>query len=272
MLSMLPALAFALATQQAVPLECEPLDGWDEVLADDDARYIIIGEMHGTAETPALFADIVCLTGQQEPVLVAVEQPETAQADIEEFMASDGGEEAVARFQQSMIWTNEFKDGRSSEAMFRMFEALRQYQQSGIVTRVVAFQVASVGDTSPEAYETAMADKIIDAAGEARVVAYVGNVHALREEVSYRGGYMPMAGHLPLDGTVTFDTVGNGGETWACSAPNECGVISLGGNSNPQHRHVALAEDHDAARYSGAIYLGTETTPSPPRLSEEEIQ
>lgn len=265
MLGFLSALALAMGTPETASHQCEALDGWNELLAEEDARYIVVGEMHGTAETPALFADIVCQTGQQEPVVVALEQPETAQAEIDRFLASDGGEQARELFLRSGIWTDDFKDGRSSEAMFSMFEKLRQYLHAGLVSRVVAFQVTGSEYSSPQIYEQALADKIIEMAGEARVLVYIGNVHALRQEVPYRGGYMPMAGLLPGDETITFDTIGNGGETWACSAPEVCGEISLGSNPDPQVRHVMLAQEPETARYSGAIFLGTTTTPSPPR-------
>lgn len=272
MSALLTALALAAGAPDNPAAECEAVAGWDEVLADETARFLVVGEMHGTAETPALFSDVVCQSGQTEPVVVALEFASSVQDDIDRYMASDGGTEARTAFLQAAIWNPSAHDGRSSEAMFAMFEDLRRYRHAGLVSRVVAFQPDHLGRAATrEEREQSMADVIVEAGkGGERVLVLVGNVHARLEEVPYGGGYMPMAGHLPSAATLSFDTAGNGGEAWACNADLTCGPLSLGTSSDPQERHVALADDDADTHYSGTIHLGTTTTFSPPRLNNEE--
>ena len=53
---------------------CRPVAG-SEALWRDDVRYIFVGETHGTVETPAAFADLVCAALEQGPVVVSLEYP-----------------------------------------------------------------------------------------------------------------------------------------------------------------------------------------------------
>lgn len=246
---------------------CTPISGWEQVLADERVRWVIIGEMHGNNETPDIFADAVCLTAQaRDAVVVALEVPSSEQAAIDRFMASDGGEEARQEFLEVPFWNSPMKDGRSSEAYFQLFETLRQLRSTGAIVSVVAFQPSNFASPpSPVEYEQAMAELVRSAARKnATVVALVGNVHAMRTEVSWRGGYLPMAGHLPAEATVTLNAPGEGGETWACSGqPMTCGPMPLGSYGQARSRAVELSSDTQAA-YSGVLYLGIPTTASLP--------
>ena len=38
---------------------CSPIPGDDALWSRPSLRYVIVGEMHGSAETPAIFADLV---------------------------------------------------------------------------------------------------------------------------------------------------------------------------------------------------------------------
>jgi hypothetical protein len=69
MLGLMAMAAAAAATQ------CRPVAGTERLWGKPETRWIMIGEMHGTAEMPATFADLVCraaATGR--PVTVALEQ------------------------------------------------------------------------------------------------------------------------------------------------------------------------------------------------------
>ncbi|KRA80689.1 hypothetical protein [Altererythrobacter sp. Root672] len=266
--------SFLLATAAPASPACLPVEGWDEVLADDQVRWIVIGEVHGSNEVPALFADVVCLTAQSRPVVVAVEQPASDQAAIDAFITSDGGAEAEHKFLSAVMWNMPMKDGRSSEAYFRLFETLRQMRAAGRISSVIAFQpTAFTARPTPAEYEKAMADLVRSAAqGGATVLALVGNVHAQRTEVPRGTPYMAMAGNLPAEATVTFNTRGEGGETWACigdpnGAPGkiDCGAHTAGPVLG-RAREVELSSD-PAGPYTGVIYLGAPTSASLPKVA-----
>lgn len=267
-----------LAAAAPASLECAAIPGFEHVLADDGLRWIVIGEVHGSNEVPALFADAVCLASRSRPVIVGLEQPSTDQPAIDAFMASDGGEEARRAFFQASLWNNRFKDGRSSEAYFRLFETLRQMRAEGRIAGVTAFVPVRIGDEPPGAYERDMAELLKNAARPGSVVlALVGNVHSMRVEVPRPDPYLAMAGHLPASQTATFNTLGEGGDTWSCirragapaegaggggADPIECGPHS---NGRPLGRERGIEMNANAdAPYSGVIYLGVPTTASPP--------
>jgi hypothetical protein len=270
LLNTLVPLAAASATP-AASIGCTPIEGWEQVLADNKVHWIVIGELHGTAETPAIFADAVCLTAAKRgPVVVGLEIPSGDQARIDSFMNSDGGPAAQAEFFKALIWHMPMKDGRSSEAFFHLFERLRQMHKVGLVARVVAFQDSSPahdppGDQGP--YEQRMAAIVRGAAAEgATVVALAGYSHARKTEANFGKPFMPMASHLPKGQTLTLFADGNGGSSWFCSGPTPeaCG-------SHPSHRQGEPAKRGveprpvDEGAYDGVLNLGTPTTASPPQ-------
>jgi hypothetical protein len=262
----LSSLLLTAAGSSAVA--CNPIPGWDQVLAGEETRVILLGEIHGSNEVPALFADAVCLTAETRPVVVAVEQRSDDQTAIDSFIGSDGGEDARRAFLRARMWNAAMKDGRSSEAYFRLFETLRQMRAAGKIQSVIGFQPASFAQRpTPEEYEKAMADIVLSGTKDgATVVALVGNVHAMRTAVPRDPPYVPMAGHLPPAQIVTLNLVATGdGETWACQgAPVECGTKPSPGAANGHPRGVDLNSGGDGG-YSGVLFLGVPTSASPPQ-------
>jgi hypothetical protein len=260
-------LLLAAATSNAPA--CTPIAGWDE-LWTADTRVVVIGEIHGSNEVPAVFADAVCLTAQSRRVVVALEQPASDQAAIDAFIASDGGPDAQAVFMRALMWNMPTKDGRSSQAYFRLFETLRQMRAAGRIEGVVAFQpvMLSAGPSPPAQYEKAMAELLLSGLSpNTVVVALVGNVHAMRTAVPREPPYLPMAAHLPPAQTVTLNVIPNGGESWNCvRGADSCKPSPMGTNPNPRERGIERGRGADDP-YSGVLYLGTLSTASPPQTA-----
>jgi hypothetical protein len=265
MLGLAPLLLAAAAPNATT---CTPIAGWEQ-LWTADTRIVVFGEVHGSNEVPAVFADAVCLAAQSRPVVVALEQPASDQAAIDAFIASDGGPAAKAAFLRAMMWNFPMKDGRSSQAYFQLFETLRQMRAAGRIESVVAFQPVSLGGPSaPTQYEKAMADLLLTGLKpDAVVVALVGNVHAMRTAVPRDPPYLPMAAHLPPAQTVTLNVLPNGGESWNCvRGADGCKANPMGTNPNPRERGIELAGEDGP--YSGVLYLGTLATASPPQTEQ----
>lgn len=250
-------------------VSCQAIDGWDSLLAREQVRWIVIGEMHGNTESPAIFADAVCLTAQARPVVVALEMPSMAQPAIDAFIASDGSEDAQAAFLADPIWHYEFKDGRSSQAMFRLFQRLRAMRASGHIERVVAaMAIDPAGPPSRARHEELMAGAVAAAGAEgATVLMLVGNAHARLQPLGFGGEvYPPMAALLPADQTVTLNIENNDGETWACTGlPIACGPIANGRPDVLSDRREVRLDGTEGDAYSGKLFLGTATTASPPQ-------
>jgi hypothetical protein len=252
-----------MAMLASVPT-CVPIAGAQQVLADGRVRWLIVGEQHGTNETPAAFIDLVCIAATKRTVAVAVEQPVTQQAAIDAFIASDGSAAARAAFLKSSIWTSSFKDGRSSQAIFGMFNSLRQLRAAGRITRVIAFQPVNRAN-GPAGYEQAMADELAQRSSpEVLTVALVGNVHAMRKPVSFSGpAYMPMAGLLRRSQTTTLDARPNGGSQWACMSMTDCGAQIM--QAGTWHSRGVVLGGEASPAYSGAFNLGVPATASLPQ-------
>jgi hypothetical protein len=253
----------ALLAGSALPPAPCPIVVGTEHLTSPTTRWLIVGEPHGTNEVPEAFGDLVCAISIHRPTTVALEQPVSEQAAIDAFMASNGGMEATAAFLRSAIWTNALKDGRSSRAMFRLFERLRRLQRQGRIDRVVAFQ--PTGATNAAAFEQAMARILVRAAKRnGVVVALVGNVHAGRQSVSFGGPtYLPMAALLPRAGTITLDAQAQGGEQWACMSMTECGPQRLTEVGTGQSGIIISRKG--ASPYTGIFSLGVPATASGPQ-------
>lgn len=264
--------AASLLTVAGQPNACTPLPGWDNAIANQGIRWIVIGEMHGNNESPELFADAVCLTARSRQVVVAIELSADIQSAIDAFMASDGGPFARRALLATEPWSSEIKDGRSSEAFFRLLDRLRKMRRSGSIAGVVAFQPgvsdfkAEALPPGPGAYEEAMARRVRGAAQPgATVIALVGNVHAMRTEVSFRERYLPMAGRLPQEQLITFNINGRSGHTWACMGrPMSCASHPLPSRDVGRTRGVVM-NDGNNGPYSGVIAVGGPLTASPPQ-------
>lgn len=263
-----PAPLARTFTATAQPVRCRPIPASETLLGRARLRWILVGEIHGTTETPDAFGDLVCLASASKPVTVAVEQAASEQPAIDEFIGSDGGPEATTRFLSSRIWTQTVKDGRSSEAYFRLFKRLRELRSAGRISRVVAFQPLynpGPGGFNPGHYENALAASLLGRSPKGtRVLVLVGNVHAMRvPPVWAKPPYLPMAGYLPAGETVNLDARWNGGSYWACTSDTDCGPQAAPPPPTKLPRGITM--DAPDGSFTGALNLGVEVTASPPQ-------
>ena len=181
------------------PLPANPLFASD--LAAHDG--FVIGELHGTAEAPAAFANMVASLPERS--LVALE----LRAEVENLGCPNGNLPAA--------WTAPGQDGRSSAAIHSMVCALKTLEADG---RITILYVDDRSRESPQYYETAAA-RITAAMASGRYAhffAYTGNFHSSNQP-----------GHLPdilrqngLD-TLAVTTSHPEGTAWNC-IPGEEGI------------------------------------------------
>lgn len=263
---MLAALAAALALGQAPA--CAPLPGAD-VLWRDDRRFLFIGETHGTAEAPAAFADLVCLALEQGPVTAALEFPTAMQPSLDAFMEAESDEAVRAAILSYPYGPFRFHDGRGSEAMIEMLLRLRALGRDGRDLTVVATvpdspRLPGFGQSYAELDRAAVWVEAARARPEARVLVFVGRVHA---EKARRVGSpigLPAAAHIRPEDSLSLAVARQGGEAWLCL--DECGAAAITPGDDPDLRGVVLAPDLDAA-FDGVLALGP-STPSPPTPRE----
>ena len=89
------ALFTAAILLAAQPAACSPPEGTDALLAMPQ-RYIVVGESHGTAETPAAFAQMACAAAEIGPVTIALELPTGMQPQLDTFLTAPDEASATA--------------------------------------------------------------------------------------------------------------------------------------------------------------------------------
>jgi hypothetical protein len=265
MISMLAAAL--LATQPA----CAAPDGFDRVL-DGAHRYIVVGESHGTAETPAAFAQMVCAAAARGPVTVALELPTSLQPKLDAFLAAPDEAAALLALEGTSFLNPRMNDGRSSQAMLAMMLSVRQLRIDG---RDVAFHAFQPSNPRPPElnqawYELDMGHALagaIYARPQSRVLVIVGNLHARKTAFPrFPEVGLPAAGHLPASDTLTLRVAQQGGEAWNCQ--QDCGVHPARDVDDVSLRGVLLQPDADGA-YDGVLALGPSTA-SPPIRPEPQ--
>ena len=175
----------AIVPAYAAP-RCAAIAGSERLWSMPGLRFVVVGEMHGTAETPAIFADLVCSARRaKRPIVVGVERDFSEQDAIDAFLAPGNHEAALRALLSEQGWHG--RDGRSSRAMLALLEQLRALKLRGLVSGVVAFSVAFDGSQSPSRGEERMPSALAAAANpypNALVIALVGNVHACKKPVA----------------------------------------------------------------------------------------
>lgn len=257
--------AAALASSSA----CTPIPGV-EALWKDEIRYVVVGEMHGTTETPAAFADMVCAARGKGPVTVALEFSEGMQPMLDAFMAAESDEAARAILAAYPHGPFVHHDGRGSVAMLDMLLRLRAMRHETPSLKVVAFAPDSprVQGFSQSYYELDMGHRLATAARKApgsRMLVLVGNIHAQRKTIESRN-LTPAVVHLPSAEVVSLYVVQQGGTSWNCGG-EACGANPLPENYDAAARGVVIQPYGDGA-FDGVLALGPTTASEPAKLSD----
>jgi len=250
---MLTALALAAA------IDCQTIDGADALWARPQTRIVMVGEVHGTQEAPAVAGSILCASHRAgRPATLALEAaPADGQAQIDTYLASEGSEADRTALRTAAMWADPF--ARSSEAVLDLVETARRLK-----ARVVLFDVTRPrsGPTDGER-EQGMAGALAQAAEGGRVVALTGLGHADRTGfTSLKVASAIM--RLPPETTVALAPIVSGGEAWGCrGTPPACK-----GQPLPVRRPVgprAIALDPTVREgFDGGYSVGGPFTASPP--------
>jgi len=234
---------------------CSPIPGAGPLWSRSSLRFVIVGEMHGSAETPAIFADLVCAAkASGRTVIVGIEHSPAEQETIDTFLHARDRDEARKNLLSLKGWQG--TDGRASRAMYGLLEDLRDMQ-----VEVVAFDAgAGLGNADRN---RAMADALEAAAQRhagALIVALTGNIHGSKKLF---GGYAPMAMLLPAAETVSLLAIDRGGQIWASidgvDGPHD--LRSSGGDERGLDLTPARAR---MGGYDGVLSTGLPSTASPP--------
>lgn len=217
-------LALALAASTA---DCAAPAGWNEIAATAP-RYVLLGEMHGSEQSPAMLADLVCTEAQRgKPILVALELGSDGDPLLQRAWTQPHAAFAKTLLETNGEWTAR-TDGATSQAMLAMLVRLHALKSGGIPIDVVAFNGArddaqrerwmSLPGQGP--HEAAQAENIRRAANArdyGRVFVLVGGLHARKRPVTLDVAFEPMAMRLaPASDILSLKMTYSAGTSWSC--------------------------------------------------------
>lgn len=221
------AVLCAGAAQAATP---DPISAL--AAASKDRSLLLVGEMHGTQEVPALVGQLAAqLVHKGEKVVVGLEYPQGEDAHLQAYLRSQGSAADRARLLATPFWTRSFQDGRSSEAGLDLIESLRVQRQQGGKLRVVAFDMSPAQESRQVERDEAMADNLraaVKANRGSRMIVLTGNYHARQSVGAPWNASHRFMGHFLTDlNPLSVDVRALGGAYWACFDQG-CAVQQMG--------------------------------------------
>lgn len=169
---------------------------------------LMIGEIHGTNETPAAFGDLVEQAARRQPISVGLEMTESAIA---------GAGCGRARPAEGSDWLRPRQDGRTSQAAHALVCRLRALRHRGRIT-LFGFAPASAQearDSNPP-YAAAIQNRV--RSGGTPTMLLIGNYHGRRVP----GGLVQAMADAGLK--VVSVTVSNpAGTAYTCDREGKCG-------------------------------------------------
>ncbi len=214
-----------------------------------DHRLLVLGEFHGTRETPLLVRQLVDDYSRTGWVVLALELPRGETPTLRDYLASDGGEKARQHLRGRAFWTvrDDQHDGRRSRDMLAMIESLRLLKAQGRVIEVVGYDV-NHSDGGSQARDDRMAAELRrlyrGLPDGARMVVLTGNVHAMLQRPQGMPPEMqmhPMASQLRDLDIYSVRLGAQRGQAWGCAG--RCVARSL-----PEQVATAPRVDADAKR------------------------
>lgn len=247
---------------------CSPVPGAEQIWSRAGLHWVLVGEMHGSNETPAAFHDLVCdAIAHGKHVTVALERPDSEQAVLSDILTAKD----LAKAKESLFQLHEWKDvpdGRASQAILGLLVSLRELRSLQPDLKVVAFDPPHDGTAAQR--EEGMAHNLLSVAHTRPndlVLALTGNLHAM--QASKRYDLMSM--YLPPEQRLSLLVTDSGGTSWSDSTQEGCGPNRGTVLDKDPKRPYGIFLDSSLAPFGkvdGILSLGVPLTPSAPAAGE----
>jgi len=244
------------------------------------AKLLLLGEVHGTQESPALVGRLLCSLVQrdQAPLVLGLEIPPSEQQAIDAFVAG-GSEAAFAehRAASANFWARTIQDGRSSQAMLdliRTVRLLRAKSQADIA--ILAFDGEHKGRSDQAMAQLVRARLLKEST--ARFVLLTGNIHAATARgTSWDANFEPL-GYLLADfKPLSLNLTSSGGTAWVCRGGRMETLVCSAQPNGSDDTAIALSQPHFvigqglARNFDGYIDLGRSSA-SPPTAEGLQVK
>jgi len=213
----------------------DPLAAAADLLATQAGahRLLLVGETHGTRETPEFVARLATNYAQQGPVVVVLELSNELDASLQAYLASDGGLAARKAFVADPEWhvEEEHNDGRRNLEAVNLIEQLRQLRRAGKAVSVVLMDGPASAAPDSQARDKAMAGRVRTAfaalPADGRMLVLAGNVHAMKAKAMFAPPELqdPMGSYLRDLEPYSAHVRATEGAYWACMQACERQVV-----------------------------------------------
>jgi hypothetical protein len=262
-----PTLIVAQETDNVSP---NPVD---ILLSEYDPKSVlIIGEYHGTKETPALVFELANKLSVEQAVTIGLEIPTQEQQRIDNFLLSNGDSHAKSEILKGPFWQKptQSSDGRRSQAMLQLLDSIRNFKSKDIY--IIALDDESFHKKNKDRRQ-GLAERIIKTAKNTEAfIVLMGNYHArvtpINSSVTSEGQKiekppLPTAARLgELSVTsVKVDSCDKG--FWGCFKPGSCGPIQIPNQCSTDKKDEVFVLERLTDGYDLQLELKRLTT-SPP--------
>lgn len=196
-------------------------------------RLILLGEMHGTREAPALVGRLVAAYAADEPVLLALEIHQTERDRVRHYLDSPGSAADMSTLSASAYWRipRTRNDGRRTRHVLELVEGVRTLRAQGRNVDIVLYDPGAGTSGNSEARDLAMANGLRAALTDmprGRLLIHTGNVHSMLERPSFAPPEMqtPMGSRLRDLDPYSVNITANSGQYWACAPICEVQTMS----------------------------------------------
>jgi hypothetical protein len=262
------AIGCALPVSAEAP-SCRPVPGASELLKS--GNILLLGELHGTNESPAFLLNLACLaTEAGMPLRVGLEMPPAGQERTNTFLGSTGDAKARAALLEGERWKAEYQWGQTSEAIYRLVEGVRVLRTAGHDVEIVLFD--QPGDGGGQARDRRMASALAAAAvaaPEALMLVQTGNIHSrVTIGTPWVADYEPM-GYLlkqkiEAERVISLNVAHSGGTAYACVGGGECGAQGFRGQG-VDRAGITLIGSAEETGHDGWYQVGSITASLPAR-------
>ena len=247
------------------PIACLAEDSLPEAIYD--ARIIILGEIHGTEESPRFAAQLLCaLADNGRTVVLGLEILDWEQPTLDDYLQDLSREDFVPSA-DSIFWASPVLDGRSSKAMAELISQVKAFRSLGMQIDIVAFDGAVQDDQNRDDVMASNIRKAIMEREGSQLLLLTGRVHAFQTlGAPFDAGFRSMANQLSEYSPLSLLMTHAGGTAWTCHGA-ECSTFELEPDrsqfGDPNGRIVLQTVDD--GRFDG-YYVVDHITASPPAV------
>ena len=275
-------------SEAAEPLDavfdCPKIGGLDYLL--DQPTVLLLGEMHGTVESPRFVADLLCnVVASGRSVVVALQLPETESGVVSKYLDSEGSKEDRTELLTAARELTLYEDGRFSEAIVGLVESIRALRAQGgeIELRLfVPSEVDSLTRQNLSTVERPMAVKVWKAIEELEADLFIVLAGLTHSRV-IRGSdldpdYEPMGFILtewnPAWRLLSLALSHSGGTAWMCTTRNvvDCQAVPATGGGGGDPNSIYIYGDVAETGHNGLYFVGDISHSPPARADMVEVE